>query len=195
VFRPAAAALGQALLFVVRGSIRVVGAIALGSGRAVIGIARILGRAATIIGRVFGRVGRKGGQVATQFARRPEHSRWRAYAFGWYAVIVAGTFAAQLYTENALGAYVKVQPVVLPNATIIFVRNDSAKSWGHPRVTLDGTYTYERDELPAGGHLTVPVDKFAVYDNGRVAYAPRDVQPRKVRIDCDRGTFETELTQ
>jgi hypothetical protein len=199
VLRPAAAAVGGALLWLGRGSFRVVAAVVRGTGRAIFAIARGLGRLVVVvargIGRVFSRAGARGEKAAKQFARRPRHSRWRAYAFGWYALIVAGTFAAQAYTDNALGAYVKVQHVVLPSATMIFVRNDSPRPWGHPRVTLNGTYTFEGDDLKPGGFLTISVDKFAVYDNGRSEHAPKDVQPRKVRIECDRGTFETELTQ
>jgi hypothetical protein len=199
VLRPAAAALGRGIVWIARGTFRVVAVIARGTGRAILATAWGMGRVAAAVargfGRVFSRVGRKTGKAAKEFVRRPEHSRWRAYAFGWYALMVAGTFAAQLYTDNALGAYVKVQPVVLPNATMIFVRNDSPRPWNHPRVTLNGTYTFEGGDLPPGGYLSVPVDKFALSNNGRAAYAPRDVRPRKVRIECDRGTYETELTQ
>jgi hypothetical protein len=56
-------------------------------------------------------------------------------------------------------------------------------------------YTFEEDALAPGGYLSVPVDKFAMYDNGRAAYAPRDVRPSRLRIECDRGIYETELTQ
>jgi hypothetical protein len=199
VLRPAAAALGRGLVWIVWGAARAVAAVARGIGLALVGTVRTIGRIVSFVARRlargFTRVGPKRGQAAEEFARRAEHSRWRAYAFGWYALIVVGTVAAQLYNDNVLGAYVKIQNVVLPNATMIFVRNDSPQRWSHPRVTLNGTYTFEGDDLPPGGHLTVPVDKFAVYDNGRAAYAPRDVRPRKVRIECDRGIYETELTQ
>jgi hypothetical protein len=146
------------------------------------------------VGGAFGGIKKHGGQAARQFAKRPEHSRWRAYAFGCYGLIVAATLAAQLYTANALGAYVKVQPVVLPNATVIFVRNDSNRTWGHAKVILNDMYSYERSEVAPGGHLFVPVTKFALYDNGRPTYAPKTVDLHKLRIECDRGTYETELS-
>jgi hypothetical protein len=196
-------AIGRGLVAVVRGLFAAVWWLVRSFGRSIAWTVRTALRAAgwtlrTLfrgVGGLFGGIRRHGGEAARHFAKRPEHSRWRAYAFGCYGLVLAGTFAAQLYTSNSLGAYVKVQPVVLPNATVIFVRNDSSYRWVHARVTLNDAYTFEKSEVEPGGHLFVPVDKFAVYDNGRATYAPKNLDPRKLRIDCDRGTYQTELNR
>src|SRR5207237_884913 len=78
-----------------------------------------------ITSRLFGEARTRSGAAVADVRARPEHARWRAYALGSYGAIIAATLAAQLYSSNALDAYVKVQPVDLPALTQIFVRNDS----------------------------------------------------------------------
>lgn len=128
------------------------------------------------------------------FQSRPEHARWRAYALGSYGLIVVATLVGQLYSENSLDAYVRVQPVELPNATVLFVRNDSRRSWKHLKLTLNGAYGFETNELKPGGHVLLPVNRFAIFDaKGKPTYAPKDVQLKDLHIDCDEGHHVTEL--
>src|SRR5207245_11147582 len=93
------------------------------------GLAASAGLLVQLTSKLFGEVQKRGGAAVADFRARPEHARWRAYALGSYGFLVAGTLAAQLYTTNPIEAYVKVQPVDLPNSTMVFVRNDSRKEW------------------------------------------------------------------
>lgn len=162
------------------------------------GIARALAAITSslvrLTGKFFGGVRERSGTALADFRARPEHSRWRAYALGGYGIILAGTLGAQLYTSNSLGAYVRVQPVELPALTQIFVRNDSVKTWKNVKVTLNGIYYYERIEVPAGGHILLPVNKFAIYDSqNKPTFAPKNIAPKQLSIDTAEGHFETEL--
>jgi hypothetical protein len=147
-----------------------------------------------VTSRVFGKVASRGGSALADFRARPEHSRWRAYALGSYFAIVAATLAGQLYTDNVLSAYVRVQRVELPAMTQIFVRNDSGKSWRDVRLTLNGIYEFRTDEVGPGGHVMLPVNKFAIHDpQGKPTYAPRNIEPRTLLVDTAHGRYETEL--
>jgi len=130
------------------------------------------------------------------FRARPEHSRWRAYALISYFMVVAATLAGQLYTDNVLSAYVRVQRVELPAMTQIFVRNDSGKSWRDVRIVLNGIYQYRTDEVIPGGHVMLPVNKFAIRDQlGKPTFAPRNIAPKTLLVDTSGGRYETEFRE
>jgi hypothetical protein len=144
--------------------------------------------------RIFGEVASRGGSALAGFRARPEHSRWRAYALFFYGAIVAATLAGQLYTDNVLSAYVRVQRVDLPQMTQIFVRNDSSKPWRDVRITLNGIYQYRTDVVVSGGHVMLPVNKFAIRDQlGKPTFAPRNIEPRNLSVDTATGRYEAEF--
>ena len=158
------------------------------------GLAAAAGGLIRITSRIFGSVASRGGNALADFRARPEHSRWRAYALGSYFLIVAATLAGQLYTDNVLGAYVRVQHVDLPAMTQIFVRNDSGKSWRNVRLTLNGIYQYRTEEVGPGGHVMLTVNKFAIRDQlGKPTYAPRNLEPKTLLVDTLAGRYEAEF--
>ena len=160
------------------------------------GLAAATGALVSVSGKLFGQVRDRGRSSVAGFRARPEHSRWRAYALGSYGAIVAATLAGQLYTDNALHAYVRVQPVELPALTQIFVRNDSRQPWKSVKLTLNGIYTYEKDGVQPGQFILLPVNRFAVFDQlGRATYAPKNIAPRLLTIDTADTHYETELKQ
>ncbi len=149
-----------------------------------------------ITSRIFGNVASRGGSALKDFRARPEHSRWRAYALGSYGVIVAATLAGQLYTDNVLNAYVRVQRVDLPAMTQIFLRNDSGNAWRDVRLTLNGIYEYNADVVVSGGHVMLTVNKFAIRDpQGKATWAPRNLEPKTLLIETASGRYETEFRQ
>lgn len=128
------------------------------------------------------------------FRARPEHSRWRAYALGSYGLLFAATLGGQLWTDNGLRAYVRVQPVALPALTQIFVRNDSKRSWHGVKLTLNGIYSYSQSEVRPGGFILLPVNKFSVSDQiGRPSWAPKNIALKMLSVDTDEDHYETEL--
>jgi len=144
--------------------------------------------------RLMGQLAERSGSAYGDFQARPEHARWRAYALGSYGLIAAFTLMGQLYTTNPLEAYVRVQRVEVPAVTNLFVRNDSHRSWKHLRLTLNGIYGYETNELKPGAHVLLPINRFAIFDaKGKSTYAPKEVEPRELAIDCDEGHHLTEL--
>lgn len=144
----------------------------------------------------FSKAKKHGGKALSDFNQRPEHTRWRSYAFGVYGALVLTTFAVQLWEPNSLAAYVRVQRVALPDSTVIFVRNESKKPWKDVKLLLNGLYSYERNELTPSSHVQLPVDRFGIYDpSGKVTYAPKDLVLKTLSIDCDRGHYEQELGQ
>ena len=158
------------------------------------GLAAAAGGLIRITSRIFGSVASRGGTAWADFRARPEHSRWRAYALGSYGLIVAATLAGQLYTDNVLGAYVRVQRVDLPAMTQIFVRNDSGKPWRSVRLTLNGIYEYRTEEVGPGGHVMLTVNKFAIRDQiGKPTYAPRNLEPKTLLVDTLAGRYEAEF--
>src|SRR5438309_7183031 len=102
------------------------------------GLSAAAGGLVSAAGKIFGEARKRGGGAVADFRARPEHSRWRAYALGSYGLIVAATFAGQLYSDNSIKAYVRVQTVDLPAATTVFVRNDSKNAWHNVKLTLNG---------------------------------------------------------
>ena len=149
-----------------------------------------------VTGKLMGEARERGGAAYADFQARPQHSRWRAYALGCYGLIFAATLVAQMYKENKLDAYIRVQRVDLPALTQIFVRNDSGDEWRSVKLTLNGIYGYEANELKPGAHILLPVNRFAVYDStGKPTYAPKNVNPQQLAIDCDRGHYESDLTK
>jgi hypothetical protein len=166
------------------------------SGAIAKGLAAAAGGLIRITSRIFGTVASRGGSALADFRARPEHSRWRAYALGSYFLIVAATLAGQLYTDNVLGAYVRVQHVDLPAMTQIFVRNDSGKSWRNVRLTLNGIYEYRTEEVGPGGHVMLTVNKFAIRDQGgKPTYAPRNLEPKTLLVDTLAGRYEAEFRE
>ena len=144
----------------------------------------------------MGKLAARSGQVYGEFQARPEHARFRAYALGSYGMIAVATLLGQFYSANPLDAYVRVQRVEMPAMTNLFVRNDSQKSWKHLRLTLNGIYGYETNELKPGAHVLLPVNRFALFDGkGKATYAPKDVSLKDLTIDCDRGHHLTELAK
>jgi hypothetical protein len=141
-------------------------------------------------------VATRGGSAIADFRARPEHSRWRAYALGSYGLVVAATLGGQLYTDNVLGAYVRVQRVDVPAMTQIFVRNDSARPWRDVRLTLNGIYEYRTEQVVPGGHVMLPVNKFAIpAQGGRPTYAPRNIDPKSLLVDTLAGRYEMEFRE
>ena len=166
-----------------------------GAGSAIAnGLALATGALVRVTGKAFGAVQDRGRTSMAQFRARPEHSRWRAYALGSYSLIIAATLGGQLWTENGLRAYVRVQPVELPALTQIFVRNDSKHAWKSVKLTLNGIYSYEQSEVQPGLFILLPVNKFAVHDQlGRATYAPKNIAPKLLSIDTEDQHYETEL--
>lgn len=159
-------------------------------------LAAATGALVSVSGRMFGEVRDRGRSSVAGFRSRPEHSRWRAYALGSYGAILAATLSGQLYNDNSLRAYVRVQPVELPALTQIFVRNDSGHPWKKVKLTLNGIYTFEKNEVQPGLFILLPVNRFAVFDQlGRPTYAPRNIAPKLLTIDTADAHYETELKQ
>lgn len=161
--------------------------------------ARVLSAAATaliaVTGRAFGEVQKRGTTAYGEFQARPEHARYRAYAFGSYGLIVVATLLAQLYTSNPLHSYVRVLRVDLPSTTEVFIRNDSPRAWKHVKVTLNGIFGYETNAVQPGAHVQLRVDRFALFDgSGHPSYAPKNIQLKQLSIDCDEGHSDTELS-
>lgn len=162
--------------------------------------ARGLGRAADtlirVTSKVFGELHQRGTAAYGEFRARPEHSRYRAYAFGSYGALTLVTLLGQLYTADPLRAEVRVVSVALPALTQVFVRNDSSREWKNVRLTLNGVYRYEKSGLKPGDHLLLPVNRFALDDEkGRPTFAPKNIVPQQLRIECDRGSVEQDLSR
>ena len=147
--------------------------------------------------RIFGGVATRGSHALADFRARPEHSRWRAYALLSYGLIVAATLAGQLWTDNVLGAYIRVQRVDLPAITQIFVRNDSPKSWRDVKIVLNGIYDYRAEEVSPGGHLMLQINKFAIRDpvGKALRYAPKNLSPQTLLVATAGGRYETEFRE
>jgi hypothetical protein len=87
-----------------------------------------------------------------------------------------------------------VQRVEVPAMTQIFVRNESRKSWSDVTLTLNGIYEFHADEVAPGGHVMLPVNKFAIRDpGGKPTYAPKNIAPKTLSIATDAARFEAEL--
>jgi len=159
------------------------------------GLAAATGALVRGTSRLFGGVATRSGKALADFRARPEHSRWRAYALLMYGLIVAATLAGQLYTDNVLGAYIRVQRVELPSITQIFVRNDSEKSWRDVKIVLNGIYDYRAEELGPGGHLMLQINKFAIRDpvGKALRYAPKTLTPQTLMVATAGGRYETEF--
>ena len=168
-----------------------------GAGAAIGGaLAGTAGALIRVTGKIFGGVRQKSGAAVADFRARPEHSRWRAYALGGYGLIVAATLLAQLYTQNPLGAYIRVQPVELPAMTQIFVRNDSRQPWNRVKLILNGIYAYDTAQVAPGQFLLLPVNKFALRDSaGKATYAPKNIAPKTLSLETDAQRYDTELRQ
>jgi hypothetical protein len=166
--------------------------------RATGGIGKVIFLAGNALGalsaRLYSKTRQRGGAVYENFQGRPQHVRWRAYALMTYAVILAATLAAQLYTGNKLGAYVRVQRVDIPETVEIFVRNDSPVPWDHVRLQLNGIYGYDRDRLAPGQYIQLKAEAFTIADatTGAVTHAPRNVHISQLTIDADQGHYELE---
>jgi hypothetical protein len=149
---------------------------------------------AALSARLYSKARRRTAAAYEDFQGRPEHVRYRAYAMVAYGLILIATFAAQLYTTNVLGAYVRVQHVSIPETTEIFVRNDSGKPWSHVKVHLNGIYTFEREHLGPGQYIQLKADAFTVADaDGRMKKAPRNVKIDNLTLDADQGHTDVEL--
>jgi hypothetical protein len=147
-----------------------------------------------LTGKLYGQARERGGAAVADFHARPEHSRWRAYAMGSYGVLIAATLAAQLYTENKLGVVVRIEHVDMPRLTQVFIRNDSEETWRNVKITLNGMYTYEKQQVVPGDHVLLPVDRFALFDTkGHATYPPKTTEPQSLSIQTRDGRWETDF--
>jgi hypothetical protein len=144
--------------------------------------------------RLYSRARARSSAAYEDFQGRPEHVRYRAYALGTYAAIVAVTLAGQFYTSNALRAYVRIQHVDIPETVEVFVRNDSDQAWTNVKLQLNGIYGFERKIVPPREYIQIKVDAFAIFDSrGKVTKAPRNVRIEKLVVDTDQGRYDVEL--
>jgi hypothetical protein len=147
-----------------------------------------------ITGKFYGEARERGGAALSDFQARPEHSRWRAYAIGGYGLLVLATLGAQFYSENSLGAVVRVERVEMPAMTQVFVRNDSTDTWKDVKLTLNGIYTYETLQVQPGAFILLPVERFALFaPDGELKFADKNTAPRTLRIETRNARYETEL--
>ncbi|HEX4386070.1 MAG TPA: hypothetical protein VH083_24095 [Myxococcales bacterium] len=147
-----------------------------------------------LTGKLYGQARDRSGAAVADFQARPEHSRWRAYSMAGYGALVAATLAAQLYTENKLGVAVRIERVEMPKLTQVFIRNDSDETWRNVKITLNGMYTYETLQVVPGGHVLLPVDRFALFDNkGHATYPPKTIEPQTLAIQTRDGRWETDF--
>ena len=147
-------------------------------------------------GKAFGELRERSTSAVGEFRARPEHARYRAYAFGSYGLLVVATLLGQLYTADPLHAYVRVLAVPLPALTQVFVRNDSPHEWKHVKLTLNGVYGFETNSIKPGEHALLPVTRFALFDAaGKSTFAPKTTKPQQLRVECDRGRVDQDLTR
>lgn len=152
-----------------------------------------LGRAS---GAIWAFLRARGHAAQADFTRRKKHVRYRFYAFTSYSLLAAGTLVFQLYSPNPLGAHVRLERIEFPTTAIaVLIRNDSEVPWNNVRVVLNGTWLYERPTVEARDNVIVRVDRFNVVDKqtGKPTFPPPDTTARHLRIECDRGSFESEL--
>ncbi len=150
----------------------------------------------SVTARVFGELHSRSSTAFGDFRARPEHARYRAYAFGSYGLVLVATLISQLYTADPLHAYVRVQAVALPALTQIFVRNDSLHEWKRVKLTLNGIYGFEKNSLKPGEHVLLPINRFALFEaSGKVTFAPKTAPPQQLHIECDRGQVDEDLTK
>jgi hypothetical protein len=166
-----------------------------GSGTALAAVLSAIASALIqVTGKLYGEARERGGAALSDFQARPEHSRWRAYAIGGYGLLVVATLAAQFYTDNPLGAVVRVERVEMPALTQVFVRNDSSDTWRDVKLTLNGIYTYETVQVQPGGFILLPVERFALFGpDGQRTFAPKNIAPRTLVIQTRDKHYETEL--
>jgi hypothetical protein len=147
-----------------------------------------------ISSKLYGEARERGGAALTDFQARPEHSRYRAYALGGYGLLVAATLAAQFYSENSLGATVRVEKVDMPALTQVFVRNGSDETWRDVKLTLNGIYTYETLAVQPGAFILLPADRFALFaPDGKRTFAPKNIVPKSLLIETRDKRYEAEL--
>jgi hypothetical protein len=147
-----------------------------------------------ISSKLYGEARERGGAALTDFQARPEHSRYRAYALGGYGVLVAATLAAQFYSENSLGATVRVEKVDMPALTQVFVRNGSDDTWRDVKLTLNGIYTYETLAVQPGAFILLPVERFALFaPDGKRSFAAKNTVPKTLLIETRDKRYEAEL--
>jgi hypothetical protein len=145
-------------------------------------------------GKLYGEARERGGAALSDFQARPEHSRFRAYALGGYGVLVAATLAAQFYSENSLGATVRVEKVDMPALTQVFVRNGSDEPWHDVKLTLNGIYTYETLAVQPGAFILLPVERFALFaPDGTPTFAPKSTVPKTLLIETRDKRYQAEL--
>ena len=186
---PAAAKIGAVLLRVLAALVSVLGALARGLGI----LARGVGRLSTL---VYGRLRARSETAVVTFQKRRKHSRYRVYAVSVYCLLAGATLAFQLYSQNSIDAYVRVERVDFPrNASTVFIRNESKMPWNDLRVVLNGIWIYERPRLDPNDHMMVRVDRFGLVDpkTGKMSFPPADIVAHRLTISCDRGSFESEL--
>ena len=158
-----------------------------------LGIAgRAIGRASVLI---FGRVRKSSEAALADFQQRRKHSRWRAYALGSFGAIAAVTLLAQLYQQNSIAGYIRVEHIDFPvRSAAVFIRNDSATRWTNLKITLNRRFIYERSHLNPGDNAQLAVSRFAVPGTSNpIKFAPPDTIARHILIECDAGRLESDL--
>jgi hypothetical protein len=91
-------------------------------------------------------------------------------------------------STNALGAEVQISESLL--GTQISIENTSGRMWTDVRLTLDGGWRWRTPTMREGHTEVVAASRFE--KDG--AFAPSDLKPRTLTIECDQGKVMAPLS-
>jgi hypothetical protein len=129
--------------------------------------------------------------VSETYRKSNRYLRLRATIVGsWVLLALVALYTAcpSSGPTNDLAAEVTLLPETLVGQQIS-ISNGSRDMWKDVTLTLDGKWQHRIPTVRAGQNVVVGVAKFA--RDG--ASAPPDLKPRRIEIDCDRGSVDLSL--
>lgn len=90
---------------------------------------------------------------------------------------------------NPLGADIQVLRDSLVGGQQILIRNESSRIWTNVRITLDGSWHYERYTVRPHDQMILSMSQFK--RDGEAA--PWSLKPRSLTIECEQGHYVFDL--
>jgi hypothetical protein len=129
------------------------------------------------------------GRLYDNYSKQSKFFKWRSWIIAAYvalSIVSLGVWKA--LTGNDIKAYVTWTS--LDDMVLLRVTNNSAESWTHVRILLNGQWEFEKDRVLANEDVTTPVKQFhKVGSKAGHESAPGNIQIKTVKVRCDQGSF------
>lgn len=132
--------------------------------------------------------------LISDFKESNKYFKVKVFLIGGYVSICLATVAVfpPPGELNEIGARLNVSRTEIVGGWYFLVVNESSDTWKQIELTFNGRYQASFPALRPGKKKAFYFYKFKDASGGA---PPKDIKPRRLRIDCSEGAFERDFTK